>query len=164
MDTASDNWFTLDVAGEAASAAGASAKGKSSQDLERLVFGDNFGTRIKASDSNAASGKTQPRKKDRAQKPVSGQKKKDTGPRASAAASDDSDGSSGGDSLPASSDDDARSSGAVDRADNSSRVRAPAWRDEDDDAVQASAPRSCCRGRGSRLTLAIRWTCRPSPA
>jgi len=139
MDAASDNWFTLDVAGDVAPAGDASSKVKGAQDLERLLFGDNFSARIKASGSNATSGKTQLRSKNAAQKPPSSQKKKATRPRAGAAASDDSDGSSGGDDMPASSDDDARSSGAADPGDSVSRVRAPAWQDEDDDTVQACA-------------------------
>ena len=139
MDSASDNWFTLDVAGDATVAGDASAKDKSSQDLERLVFGDNFSSRLKAQKSSVSAAKEKPQSKDRAKKPVPSQQKK-TGRPAAAAASDDGDSSSAGD-VAASSDGDARSSDLVKVASDSGRLRAPAWQDEDDDAIQVLPPR-----------------------
>jgi hypothetical protein len=159
MENAGDKWFTLDVAGDATFANDASAKQhKSPQDLERLVFGDNFSSRVKASKSNVASAKLQ--SKGRVQRPVSSQKKTTTR-RAAGASSDDGDSSSIGDNVRASSDEEARSDDAANIAGDSSRVRAAAWQDEDDDAVQVSA---CPSVSSSRVTLAIRWTCRPSHA
>ena len=143
MDSASDNWFTLDVAGDATVAGDASAKDKSSQDLERLVFGDNFSSRLKAQKSSVSAAKEKPQSKDRAKKPVPSQQKKTGRPAAaaaSAAASDDGDSSSAGD-VAASSDGDARSSDLVKVASDSGRLRAPAWQDEDDDAIQVQPPR-----------------------
>ena len=139
MDSASDNWFTLDVAGDATVAGDASAKDKSSQDLERLVFGDNFSSRLKAQKSSVTAAEEKPQSKDRAKKPVPSQQKK-TGRPAAAAASDDGDSSSAGD-VAASSDGDARSSDLVKVASDSGRLRAPAWQDEDDDAIQVQPPR-----------------------
>ena len=161
MDSASDNWFTLDVAGDATVAGDASAKDKSSEDLERLVFGDNFGSRLKAPKSSAAAEKKKSRSKDEAPKPASTQRNKKSRPAAAIDSSDDGDSSVAADNVSARSDDDARSSDGVNVVGSASRLRAPAWQDEDDDAVQVSA---CPSVSSSRVTLAIRWTCRPSHA
>jgi hypothetical protein len=136
MDNASDNWFTLDAAGDANVACDASAKDKGYRDLERLVFGDNFSSRLKVPKSEETSDKKKPRTKDRAPKPVLSQKKTTTR-RAAGATSDDGDSSSIGGAVPASSDDGARSDDAVNQGGDCSRDRAPVWQDEDDDAVQA---------------------------
>lgn len=169
MDNASDNWFTLDVAGDATVAADASAKDKSSEDLERLVFGDNFSSRLKAQKSIVPAAKEKPQSKDRAKKSVSRQQKK-TGRPAAAAASDDGDSSSAGD-VAASSDGDARSSDLVKATSDSGRLRAAAWQDEDDDAIQVQPPHSThcyiityAQVGASSHSLCFRSTCRPSRA
>ena len=150
MDNASDNWLTLDVAGDATFATEAAAKDKSSQDLERLVFGDNFGSRLKAPKSSAAAEKKKSRSKDEAPKPASTQRNKKSRPAAAIDSSDDGDSSVAADNVSARSDDDARSSDVVNVVGSTSRLRAPAWQDEDDDAVQAcvNSARS-----STRLTL-----------
>jgi hypothetical protein len=146
MDSASDNWFTLDVAGDAIVAGDSSAKDKRSQDLERLVFGDNFSSRLKSQKSSGSAVKEKLQSKDRAKRTVPSQQKK-TGRPAAGAASDDGDDGSAGDNVAGSSDGDAGSSDLVKVARDSGLVRAPAWQDEDDDAVQVHVGSAASRLR-----------------
>ncbi len=72
MDNASDNWFALDVVGDASSVRDAAAKDKQcSQDLERLVFGDNFSSRLKVPNLIAVSERKKSQSKYDAPKPIS---------------------------------------------------------------------------------------------
>jgi hypothetical protein len=150
MDNASDNWFTLDVAGDATFSGDVSTKHKSSRDLERLVFGDSFSSRLKASKSSGTSDEKKLQSEGSAQKTVSSRKKATTKRRTAAATRDDGDSSSVTDNPPASSDDGVRGDDAVDVAGDSHRGGTPAWQDEDDDAVQACA---CAAVSSSHLTV-----------
>jgi hypothetical protein len=149
------------VAGNATFASDAASKDKSSQDLERLVFGDNFGSRLKAPKSNAAAEKKKSRFKDHSSEQTPIQMNKKNRSAAAIVSSDDGDSSDVSGNVSASSDDDARGKHGVNLVENSARVRAPAWQDEDDDAVQACANLVL---PSSRLTLAFRWTYRANLA
>lgn len=160
MDNSSNSWFTLDVAGDKTVARGADANDKSSQDLERLVFGDNISRRIKSPDSRVVA---EPKKfsfKNEAPKPISTQKNKKNRPPSRTVPSDDGESSSVPDNMSASSEVDARNDEGNLTA-NYVRLRAPAWQDEDDDAIQACAKWPV---EVATLTLAFRWTFRASPA
>ena len=150
MDNASDNWFTLDVTGDATFSGDVSTKHKSCRDLERLVFGDSFSSRLKASKSSGTSDEKKPQAEDSAQKNVSSRKKTTTKRRTAAATRDDGDSSSVSDYSPARSDDGVRGEVAVDVAGDYFRGGTPAWQDEDDDAVQVCA---CVAVSNSRLTV-----------